>query len=281
MTRRYRKKRGCISSVVRIVIFFWAISFFSGLIKEIGGRVLPSKYSHTVYIETPETLKTIEPYGNEAFPGSFVRASQEWDYGRRSWESTWHVSRTELKAAARELDAFAEHNPVPLKEGMSQEAYSVAFFTELYRNAAEKNRRRLNNIVYGLDWLRKENNLDDREFVELVIRLIQEIPYEIPEEKRYGLSSPEEVISENRGDCDSKSVLAAVLFKRFGIDSVILLSPYYEHAMLGLGYPGLGDYKQYRSRPYYFVEMTRPGWRIGQLPDEVGNAEKWFVVPLE
>lgn len=118
------------------------------------------------------------------------------------------------------------------------------------------------------------------ETASLIIKFIQQISYEIPEERKLGYSPPLEVLQKRKGDCDSKSVLGAILLNKIGYRYGIYLSAHYSHAMMGINIPSIGEYKTYEMEDFYFVEMTAPGWRIGDLPPDFSDINKWSFIPL-
>ena len=106
----------------------------------------------------------------------------------------------------------------------------------------------------------------------------QQIPYEIPNES-FGIIAPPLVLSQNRGDCDSKSLLGRRLLALIGVDSVLLHSVAHHHVMLGVALPIRGDDIPYNGRRYSFVEMTSP-WPLGRVSPDYKRPFDWKVVPL-
>jgi len=98
---------------------------------------------------------------------------------------------------------------------------------------------------------------------------------------------PVVTLSNNMGDCDTLSYLAASIMKAGGLDVVLL---YYE----GLGHMNVGVYLpytpayhnpeanatffEYAGKKYYVAECTsksinlREDWKVGDCPDDLGSA---------
>ncbi|WP_111980224.1 hypothetical protein [Algibacillus agarilyticus] len=103
-----------------------------------------------------------------------------------------------------------------------------------------------------------------RSIVNYVLGFIQSIPYADLEDRQLthgsGFSPPNRLLLENRGDCDSKTVLMAALmrgvFPRLGI-SIILLP---KHALLGIQIPHqkTDDYVEIDGAFYVLMEPTGP-----------------------
>ena len=127
---------------------------------------------------------------------------------------------------------------------------------------------------------RAQATLDARELTEVVVTFIQQIPYRLPTEAPFGLLPPAIVAADGSGDCDSKSLLAAMILEDLGIDCVILYSQKLGHAALGVALPGTGQSFREGGTKYLYVEMTVPGWAIGTVPPEFNHPKLWEPIPF-
>jgi hypothetical protein len=118
-----------------------------------------------------------------------------------------------------------------------------------------------------------------REYINLVLSWVQSIPYNTLENRLTsngsGYSPPLKVISDNRGDCDSKSVLTAALLKALvpGIDlNMVFLN---NHALLAANLPHR-DHEQkivIGSSEFLLLEPTGPALLLaGQVGRQSENA---------
>lgn len=86
-----------------------------------------------------------------------------------------------------------------------------------------------------------EQKSSTRSYVNLLLSWIQSIPYNTLEDRLVsngsGYAPPSDVIANNIGDCDSKTVLAAALMRSLlpNLSMVIILTP--THALLGANLP--------------------------------------------
>ncbi|MDA3940232.1 MAG: DNA/RNA non-specific endonuclease, partial [Spirochaetia bacterium] len=135
------------------------------------------------------------------------------------------------------------------------------------------------NLAYAFSWFQNKNELSDSTTLNIIIDFIQQIPYEIPEND-YGIFTPTEVLYKNAGDCDSKSVLAAILLQDMGYDTVLYYSKEYKHVMLGINVPSTGEYKELNGKSYYITEMTSPGWQIGDISPDCADLRYWNIISL-
>jgi hypothetical protein len=101
--------------------------------------------------------------------------------------------------------------------------------------------------------IQSERNLTDDEYLELIAMAVQSIPY------RDGGGNPPkypaELLAENRGDCDDKSILAAGLLAR-------------EHMAMGVG----SDAFPYKATGYTYLE--------GMSPAYAGFPTNHLLIPL-
>lgn len=128
---------------------------------------------------------------------------------------------------------------------------------------------------------------DEENFVNAVLMLVHQIPYQIVEEAKY----PVETIVENNGDCDLFSYIAASLIKSQNLNVVLLYYEQETHMNIGvnlLNPPANArttiSYVDYMETRYYMAECTgddwRSGWRVGECPSELEGAQV-TVVTLE
>jgi len=122
--------------------------------------------------------------------------------------------------------------------------------------------------------------LDARATAELVVNFVQNIKYRLPTETYFELLPPELVVADGSGDCDSKSLLAAMILRDLGVETAMLYSRSYAHAALGVALPGTGKAFMSGRKKFLYVESTYPGWAIGTVPPQYENAKLWEVLPL-
>jgi hypothetical protein len=120
---------------------------------------------------------------------------------------------------------------------------------------------------------------DDEDFVNGVLMIVHQIPYEVSTPAKY----PVETMVQNNGDCDLFSDIAASITKAGGLDAVLL---YYEsetHMNIGVSLSHVPHdartqayYVTYNDIQYYVAECTggnwQSGWRVGECPDDLKNA---------
>jgi len=126
----------------------------------------------------------------------------------------------------------------------------------------------------------RERGLDAAQATQLILGFVQRITYELPEHDAFGIVPPALVPAENRGDCDSKAVLAVMLLRQVGVDAVVLYSDPLSHAAVGVGLPGKGTALRYGGRSYQYAEVTAEGWPLGMIPPQYDKPRLWKVLPV-
>ncbi|HZL06805.1 MAG TPA: hypothetical protein VFE45_15550, partial [Coriobacteriia bacterium] len=80
--------------------------------------------------------------------------------------------------------------------------------------------------------IRRQRRLDGDEYLELIARAVQEIPYGIAINE---FQLPAEVLASRRGVCSEKSVLLAALLTREGYDTALIILDAEGHVAVGVG----------------------------------------------
>ncbi|MBZ4394397.1 transglutaminase-like domain-containing protein [Myxococcus sp. AS-1-15] len=127
----------------------------------------------------------------------------------------------------------------------------------------------------------RERGLDSQQAARLILGFVQRIQYEVPTDEPFGIIPPALVPARNRGDCDSKALLAVMLLRQVGIEAVMLYSDPLAHAAVGVGLPGTGTRLRHGGRSYQYAEVTAEGWPPGMIPPKYDKPRLWRVMPLD
>lgn len=109
-----------------------------------------------------------------------------------------------------------------------------------YERIIEESRELVEPLYHQLKKIKNKYKLSEREFVILIMRFLQDIPYGVPPSNynnRFimGLFPPSELLKSTWGDCDSKSLLMATLLSldnKYNDKLAIIQVP--GHALLGI-----------------------------------------------
>ena len=173
----------------------------------------------------------------------------------------------------------------------------------LYRVIYNSDKLDLNLVYKELDFIRRDRSLSKRRFAEIVVSMVQNIPYNIIVQESCSLAqirndsvnemilrgyecegnvyagvySPLEFVKKMKGDCDSRTLFIYTVLKKFNYDVVILNSDLYAHSIIGLNIPSYGRYKYYKGKRYYTWETTAKGYELGVLPADFSNIDYWYI----
>lgn len=123
---------------------------------------------------------------------------------------------------------------------------------------------------------RRKGYRSRREVIGAVASFVQELEYKLPPEYRIndegekiltaGATMPLETLANQRGDCDTKSLLFASLVRSIRMVDVILVGVE-DHLFAGIQInPAQGDHKiRHQGRDWVLIELS-DSWPIGHVP---------------
>lgn len=122
-------------------------------------------------------------------------------------------------------------------------------------------------------WL---SGLSQREAIARVLMWVQSIPYSVLQDRDddAGFLPPISVLQQNRGDCDSKSVLLATLLHLLYPDLPVAMILMETHALIGIGIPVDQNDMTWRHENFHWVlaEPAGPGLLpLGRAGDELAK----------
>ncbi len=162
-------------------------------------------------------------------------------------------STSSRKLEQRKIDKFME------RLEKEQQNANVEYFKERYYNYNPKEntvrpahgiiaKRYVNGMrPVAIALSQDMNGRNSREITNHVLNFIQSIPYDTLEDIRTtngaGFQTPYGVLHDNKGDCDSKSVMFAAIMRNLYPYARIIVVYVPGHALVGFDYPkGKGDY---------------------------------------
>ena len=150
----------------------------------------------------------------------------------------------------------------------------------VFDDLASTSRAGLEPIVQGFLRRAREAKLSSLDLAELMVSFVQQIRYEIPKAEPFGVLAPALVVSQKRGDCDSKSLLLHIMLHAVGVDSMLISSEAHRHSMLGIALPAEGTTFTASGRQYAFTETTAKGSPIGFIDPKLLRPNDWRPVPV-
>lgn len=158
-------------------------------------------------------------------------------------------------------------------------------------------------VIQKLDSIKVAKNFGSERFAEVIVSMVQSIPYfAIVEEScnpfsyrnplirdllmnnpcepyiRHGIKAPAEFLKNLKGDCDTRTLFLYGLLKEKGFDVAIFGSQKYSHSLLGIVLPLKGtDYKVINNKKYFLWEVTAKDFKPGFLPPSINDLRYWEV----
>jgi hypothetical protein len=197
-----------------------------------------------------ETKTVVLPSGSVTLPWSTAEGAQELSVAEREYR----VLTRYLDSDTLWMDAWARYYRMVYRESAARlDAFTEAFSRTLPRDDPTESARRVLAWVQGFVYERDFAGID---FVPPLVAAF-----------------------EQRGDCDSRAVVMAIILERLGIDAVLMVSRSYSHAMLAVDVPGGGQRFPFGGKEYLVAETTaRVG--IGMIDPSQTDLSQWLGVDL-
>ena len=133
---------------------------------------------------------------------------------------------------------------------------------------SEYDRDYIREIVKSFRAGGEEWGLSDMDNLFNVVAFVQSLQY-VSDEASKGeedyVRYPIETLVDGVGDCEDVVILAASLLHEMGYSVLLVSLP--EHLALAVKYENYrGTCFNYKGGKYYYLEMTSPGWKLGQVP---------------
>lgn len=166
----------------------------------------------------------------------------------KCWKEAWQrfyrlIERDTIERVKKcSLEIFKYLTPLAISSGEENPDFAIAQI--------------LLNWVQNFDYQRKSASASKADF--------QNIP---------------SVLKGKPSDCDSRSLLLFALFKTMNIESVMLISVDYSHAMIAVNFEGKqGQTFSYNNKEYLFGETTAKNLTFGKIDSAMQDRKKWIPV---
>jgi len=182
-------------------------------------------------------------------PDAVITRTYTWEYDDKTWawelqipEGLYHYYREMPRSVSNNYSVYVTHH--------LDDEY-IGRLAATIKEAADRNRYNMYKTIC------------------LASSFVQNLPYNPDSETtpydeyaRY----PIETLVDDGGDCEDTSVLLAALLDSMGYGVVLVNPP--DHLAVGILRADFvpGRYYQYEGGHYFYLETTKPGWAIGELP---------------
>lgn len=190
-------------------------------------------------------------------------------FGETKLDLPWNAdeAKEEEDLAGREfrvLQAYVQN------EALWRPAWARAY-RMIYRESAAS----LDELASRIDPLLPD---DPTEAARSLLSWVQGFHYE-RDQQGSDFVAPLDSAYEGRGDCDSRAMIMAIILERRGVDTVLMVSRDYSHALLGLDVPGGGQRFPFEGKQYLVAETTAKVG-LGMIAADQADWSKWIGIRL-
>lgn len=237
----------------------------------------------------PELIKVISLIGdNDNTSNAVINREMTWfGYNGEEYKGNFRIRKSDLDASRN------------FKNSLTPVSYESILY-----NIENHDSNKINDVYEMFNKIKKERNLNDKKFAEMIVSFIQYMPYYVvlerscnPEDyqeqmvkdlikenpgrcapnQAFGITTPLEFLATGQGDCDSRTLLAHTVLKHFGFNAAILSSDVYSHSILGINLPYNGQVYEDGSSRYVLWETTDKNFKPGIISSEVRNLNYWKI----
>ncbi len=155
------------------------------------------------------------------------------------------------------------------------------YYRMIYRDNAGRLQQTASDIYHALyPELKKATPQDaDIKYAQALLSWVQTFGYERASSKNESdFTSLPAAISGNGSDCDSRSMLVSALINYTGIDTAILISREYSHAVVVTEIPAPGQSFTMENGREYLIGETTAKVTWGMIAQEHADKTKWIPV---
>lgn len=269
--------------VFLLLMAFGIISLFSNSLKS------PVTKRYTVIDDVKEVS---EIRTNPIIGDSIISHHRIWqDYSNQRYEADLEIRLSDFRNASK------------LRNDLSIPLSNTTQYNKIVSTIYNYDLNKLDLIYSMLDSLQIKKGLNEVRFAEVIVSLVQDIPYllilsdacdasiynddfikrylesngKCEGYTKYGLLTPVEFMSTLKGDCDTRTLLLFTIFNHYGYDVVMLSSELYKHSIIGINLPYKGISKIINGKKYIVWETTEKGSSPGLISREISNMRFWNV----
>lgn len=153
------------------------------------------------------------------------------------------------------------------------------YYRMVYRSAYQQLRRPAFDIYAALYNHEKVVSTENKELAlaQTIVDWVQGFPYERNFQDSDFAPISAVLAGQSGSDCDSRSILLAILLHHMNYQTVMFLSPAYQHAMLGVEVETIGAKMKVNDKTFMVTETTDQV-AIGQVAASMSVEANWLPV---
>lgn len=120
---------------------------------------------------------------------------------------------------------------------------------------------------------------DQKQISQKLLSWTQDFIYERNQQGSDFVNIPQ-ALQEQKGDCDSRALLMVLVLHQLGIDAILLISPEYQHALIGIDIEGEGARFESNGKKYLLGDTTAKV-ALGLIPATMADSTKWIPIHFD
>lgn len=186
---------------------------------------------------------------------------------------------TILEANDRESATYVIEREYSVLLNYTQSTQWKQAWTRYYRMIYRDSFKRLQRPAFDIYNALSKDAKDDTDLAQKLLTWTQSFEYDrAKSQTESDFTSLPDVLSGKGSDCDSRSMLLAVLLKQMNMDSIFFISADYSHAIAGLVSTHPGHSFTSNGKKYLTGETTAKGVNWGMIAQDMADVKKWIPV---
>lgn len=186
---------------------------------------------------------------------------------------------TILEANDRESATYVIEREYAVLLNYMQSTQWKQAWTRYYRIIYRDSFKRLQRPAFDIYNELSKDAKDETDLAQKLLTWTQNFEYDrAKSQQESDFTSLPDVLCGKGCDCDSRSMLIAVLLKQMNMDSIFFISAEYSHAIAGLVSTHPGHSFSYDNKKYLTGETTAKGVNWGMIAQDMADVKKWIPV---
>ena len=184
---------------------------------------------------------------------------------------------TSINASDEEASRYLIEREFSVMQLYQQSVLWKEAWQRYYRMIFRDSYGRLQNVAFDIYNALSPSCADETELAQRLLTWTQGMPYE-REKTDSDFASLPSILLGSGSDCDSRSMLLAVLLRHMNVDTVIFVSAEYSHAIAGMVSSHPGHSYTVNGKKYLMGETTATGLTWGKVAQDLDDESKWIAV---
>ena len=199
-----------------------------------------------------------------------------------------NIVKTVLTINGQQIETFIKDNDEEAADYVVDREYDVLklyaassqwkeAWIRYYRMIYRDSYGRLSRVSFDIYNALSSSCNDETDLAQKILTWTQDFPYERNKNKADFTNIPS-VIMGHGSDCDSRSMLVAILLNSWNQDAIMMISRVYSHALCGMTSTHKGHSFRYNNKDYLMGETTQKGLTWGKIAQNQDKTENWIFI---